>query len=188
MKHLLEVCLVALASLAGSTRGPSFVAVQEHASAAVAAGFNPAGWDGLKETSLDSGLNRAPQADGSPPKQQGISVELPLSSGATPVPRADRQGALIVTLTYDGRLYFGVEPVMAAALPDKIRRALSDRQEEVYIKADGRAPYADLVKVLDAAHAAGVKAITLLTTGHESPGPNGLVPPNGFELLVVPRQ
>jgi len=87
--------------------------------------------------------------------QRGISVQLAPTSSAVPVPDADKQGALIITVTENGALYFGVDPVSADALAEQIKVRVSRRAQSLYIKADARAPYADVVKVLDAARTAG---------------------------------
>ncbi len=119
--------------------------------------------------------------------QKGISVELAFTSNAVPAPDADNEGSLIVTVTDGGSVYFGIDPVTPAALAGKIKDRLSPREQKLYVKADARVPYADVVKVLDAAHTAGVEALTLLTTQRESPEPGTVVPPKGLEVLVGSR-
>jgi len=89
--------------------------------------------------------------------QKGISVELVPTTSATPVPDADNRDALIITVTESGKLYFGIDPVA----PDSVAGRLRDRQlrtQNLYIKADARAPYASVVRVVDAARVAGVAA------------------------------
>ncbi len=84
--------------------------------------------------------------------QAGISVNLPLVSNATAVPDADKEDALIVTVTENGDTYLGVDPITPDALADKIKHAVAFRAEKkAYIKADARAQYADVEKVLSAA-------------------------------------
>jgi biopolymer transport protein ExbD len=149
MKHLLEVCLVALA-LAGSTH----LAVAQSAAEV--------------------------------PKQRGISVDLPVTSNAVAVPDADKKDALVVTVTYDGSLYIGVDQIEASALPEKIRNVLSDRDEKtLYIKADARSPYMSFVRILDSARTAEVQRVTLLTAQPGSEEPRALVPPKGLEVLLA---
>jgi biopolymer transport protein ExbD len=87
--------------------------------------------------------------------QKGISVELAPTSSAVPVPDADNQDALIITVTDTGRIYFGIDPVTPDSLAEKLKGHPS-RSQSLYIKADARAPYACVVKVLDAARRAGV--------------------------------
>ena len=106
--------------------------------------------------------------------QKGISVELPATRNAVAMPDADQEDALILSVTDDGSVYFGVDPISPAALAEKVRDALSNRTErKLYIKADARSPYANVVKVLDAMDTAGVEAPNLLTAQRDS---SGLVP------------
>ena len=149
MKHLLEVCLVAL-TLAGSR--PSIAA----------------------------------QSAAEVPKQKGISVDLPPTINAVAVPDADKQDALVVTVTRDGSVYLGVNLTSTATLAEEVRNVLSHRsQKTLYIKADARIRYASLVRILDSVGTAGVQAVTLLTAQRDSENPGTLVPPKGLEILIV---
>jgi biopolymer transport protein ExbD len=88
--------------------------------------------------------------------QKGISVELAPTSSAVPVPGADNQDAVIITVTDSGKFYLGIDPVAPASLAEKLKARMSDRTQNLYIKADARAPYAYVVKVLDATRTAGI--------------------------------
>lgn len=116
--------------------------------------------------------------------QKGVSVELPPTSSAAPVPDADREDALIITVTGTGRLYFGIDPVMPDALPEKVKGRLPGTQN-LYIKADARARYECVVKVLDAAHAAGIADVTLLTTQPKTAPVGAVVLPEGIEMELA---
>src|SRR5438105_1532082 len=83
--------------------------------------------------------------------QKGISVELAPTSSAVPVPDADNQDALIVTVTDTGKLYFGIDPVTPDSLAERLKGRVSHPTQNLYVKADARSPYASVVKVLDAA-------------------------------------
>lgn len=117
--------------------------------------------------------------------QKGISVELPITSNAAPMPDADNEGALIVSITDSSGVYFGIDPIAPAALSEKVKASLSS-QKMLYIKADARAPYADVMQVLHAARSAGVEATTLLTAQRDSPELGAVVPPKGLEVLIGP--
>lgn len=117
--------------------------------------------------------------------QKGISVELAPTSSAAPVPDADRQDALIVTVTESGKIYFGIDSVA----PDSLAEELKDhnsRTQMIYIKADARASYASVVKVVDAARSAGVTGVTLLTTQPKTTQA-GPVLPEGIEIELARR-
>jgi biopolymer transport protein ExbD len=113
--------------------------------------------------------------------QKGISVELAPTSSAVPVPDADRHEALIIAVTDTGKIYFGIDAVTPDSLAEKLKGRLS-RTQSLYIKADARAPYACVVKVLDAARAAGVASVTLLTNQPTTTSAGAMVPPQGIEM------
>jgi biopolymer transport protein ExbD len=118
--------------------------------------------------------------------QIGISVELAPTSSAVPVPDADNQDALIITVTDTGRLYFGIDPVTPGSLAEELKGRLS-RSQNLYIKADARAPYAYVVKTLDAARTAGVVSVTLLTTQPKTTQAGMAVLPEGIEMELARR-
>ncbi len=117
--------------------------------------------------------------------RKGISVELAPTSSAVPAPDADKAGALIITVTDAGKIYFGIDPVAAGSLAEKLKGRASDRAQNLYVKADARAPYACVVKVLDAARAAGVAGVTLLTTQPKTIPAGTVVPPEGIEMELT---
>jgi biopolymer transport protein ExbD len=120
------------------------------------------------------------------PLQAGISVEMPVTKSATPMPEADREDALIVTVTSDGRIYLGTNPRDLSALATELQAAVSSaKAKTLYLKADGRAPYATVTKVVDAATAAGIETTVLLTSQPVPSIPEGILPPQGF--TIVPR-
>ena len=119
--------------------------------------------------------------------QKGISVELAPTSSAVPIPDADNQDALIITVTDTGRIYFGIDPVTPDSLAEKLKGRMSNRTQNLYIKADARAPYACVVKVLDAARTAGIGRVTLLTTQPKTTQAGTVVFPEGIEMELARR-
>ncbi|HMH08013.1 MAG TPA: biopolymer transporter ExbD [Terriglobales bacterium] len=118
--------------------------------------------------------------------RKGISVELPVTTHAVPMPDADQENSLIVSVTEDGDVYLGVNLIGPAALAEKVKGGLPNRTEKLYIKADGRTKYANVVKILDAVREAGVEAPNLLTAQRDSSESGTLVPPKGLEVLTSP--
>ena len=118
--------------------------------------------------------------------QKGISVELAPTTSAVPVPDADNQDALIITVTDTGKLYFGIDPVTPNSLAQKLKGPQS-RMQNLYIKADARAPYASVVKVLDAARTAGVAGVTLLTSQPKTTQAGTALSPEGIEIELARR-
>jgi biopolymer transport protein ExbD len=118
--------------------------------------------------------------------QEGISVELVPTSSAVSVPDADSQEALIITVTDTGRIYSGIVPLTPDTLADKFIARRSSYARPLYIKADARAPYASVVKVLDAAHLAGIAAVTLLTIQPSTTQAGKPAFPEGIEMELAP--
>jgi biopolymer transport protein TolR len=116
--------------------------------------------------------------------QKGISVELAPTRNALPMPDADNEDSLIVTVTDNGGVYLGVDPIALDALAEKIKGHLSDPKQQFYIKADARSPYASVLKVLQVAHGSGVERSILLTAQHESPVRKAWGHPDGLEVRV----
>jgi biopolymer transport protein ExbD len=124
-----------------------------------------------------------------PTLQKGISVQMPVTTTAMPMPDADKENATVVTITEDGSVYIGLNPTDASAVADGVRNALSSQAEKnLYIKADARTPYAQVVKVLATLRTAGVETPSLLTSQPDAYLPGALLPPQGLEVFVGPRQ
>ncbi|MBV9182688.1 MAG: biopolymer transporter ExbD [Acidobacteria bacterium] len=120
------------------------------------------------------------------PMQRGISVQLPATSNAVAVLSADKEDALVVAVTHDGRLYLGTDPISLADLADKLKSEVARRTDKkLYVKADARTPYANVIKVLDVVRTSGVQELALLTDQREPSEAGKLVTPTGLEMLVV---
>jgi len=119
--------------------------------------------------------------------QKGVSVQLAVTSNAVPMPEADNQDAWIVAVTADGSLYFGVDPVSPSDLADKMKSRPRRRDQKLYIKADARAPFADVRRVFAAAHAVAFDKPVLLASQKESTATGAVVPPTGLEVTVGPH-
>jgi biopolymer transport protein ExbD len=139
-------------------------------------------------TSIAPPLVAQSEAHARPPLQKGISVELPVTSNAVPEPDADGEDASIVTVTDDGRVYLGIALTTPAALAETVKSDLSNRREKkLYIKADDRTSYANVMQVLDTLRTAGVEDPNLLTTQTVSSAPGTLVSPNGLGVSLGPQ-
>ena len=145
--------------------------------------------NGVWSVALLLGITTMSAAPRSPAQamQEGISVELAPASSAVPVPDADNADALIITVTDTGRLYFGIDPVSPSSLAENLKGRLSHRTRNLYIKADARAPYACVMKVLDAARSAGVAGVTLLTTQPRVTQTGTVILPEGIEIELARR-
>ena len=120
----------------------------------------------------------------SPALQKGISVELAATSNAAPMPDADNADAWIVTITENGSVYFGTDPVTPAALADEMKSRPRDREQKLYVKADAGTPYANVERVIAAARDTFFEAPVLLTSQPEASAPGPVTPPEGLEVWV----
>jgi biopolymer transport protein TolR len=92
------------------------------------------------------------------------SVDLPKVFHPVSMPWADREDAMIVNVTRDGKIYFGPEQVTKVTLRGKIADHLKDSSVErkVYIKADMRARWGSVRDVVDSVRAAGLMRVAFL--------------------------
>ena len=96
--------------------------------------------------------------------QKGVSVAMVVTNNASPMWEADRADAWIVTITENGNLYFGVDPVTPESLMEAMKSRPRNREQKLYIKADARASFADVKRVLEAARADLFQTAVLLTS------------------------
>ncbi len=93
----------------------------------------------------------------------GVSVDLPRVTHPRPMRPALREDAIIVAVTQDGRLYFGSDRIDPYELPELIRESIGRGAERrIYIKADERARYGAVKRVLDQVRQAGVSNVAFL--------------------------
>jgi biopolymer transport protein TolR len=110
-----------------------------------------------------------------PMLQKGISVDLAPVNNPEQMPDADKEDALLVSITRDGKVYFGSDQIQDVDnLTGKVKDRLANKQDKrVYVKADMRTRFGSVVKVVDSVRAAGVDDLGLLTdqkkTGPSAP-------------------
>jgi biopolymer transport protein ExbD len=100
-----------------------------------------------------------------PMLQKGAPVELPRTKNPLDMSDADKDDAIRVGIARDGKFYLGTERIVVDDLTQKVTEILSSREGDktVYVKADQRASYGDVVKVVDAIRTAGVDRVGLLS-------------------------
>jgi biopolymer transport protein TolR len=100
-----------------------------------------------------------------PMLQKGISVDMAKVNNPEQMPDADKEDALLVSITRDGNVYFGSEQVRDIDnLTTKVKDRLANKADKrVYVKADMRTRFGGVVKVVDSVRAAGVDDLGLLT-------------------------
>jgi len=99
-----------------------------------------------------------------PMLQKGVSVELANTVNPLDMKDADRDDAVLVAVTRDGKFYLGQEPIRIEDLATRVNDLLSNTLDKVvYVKSDFRAKYGDVVQVVDNIRNAGVDRVGLLT-------------------------
>ena len=112
-----------------------------------------------------------------PMLQHGVSVDMAKVNSPTPMPDADKEDALLVAVMRDGQIFFGTDRVKADELTAKVKDRLANKADKrVFIKADARAKYGNVVDVVDNVRSAGVDDVGLLTEQKQA-GPTGKKPP-----------
>jgi biopolymer transport protein TolR len=114
-----------------------------------------------------------------PMLQKGISVDMAKVNNPTPMQDADKEDALLVSVMRDGTVYFGADKIAVDSLTGKVKDRLTNRTNKiVYVKADARAHFGNVVQVVDGVRAAGVDDLGLLTDQRKST-PNAPAAPAG---------
>jgi len=100
-----------------------------------------------------------------PMLQKGISVDMAKVNNPSPMEDADKEDALLVSITRDGKVYFGSEQIQdVSGLTQKVKDRLAGKPgKRVYVKSDMRARFGSVVEVVDAVRGAGVDDLGLLT-------------------------
>jgi len=111
-----------------------------------------------------------------PMLQRGVSVDLVKARNPRAMQDADKEDAVVVAVSRDGRVYLGSDQTDPKELAPKVKDMLAARVDKtVYIKSDSRAKYKDVVDVVDNVRSAGVDNVGLLTdkVQEKGAGPDG---------------
>jgi biopolymer transport protein TolR len=99
-----------------------------------------------------------------PMTQKGTDIEIPPEAQkiiATPPPPQ-----IVVELTADHRIAVNQQPVAIDALAARLREVFADRREKtLFLVGAPGLPYREVVTVIDAAKAAGVERVGVVTEG-----------------------
>lgn len=111
-----------------------------------------------------------------PMLHKGVSVNMASAANVDKMQAADKDDAIIVAVTRDGKTFLGNNQLSLDQISDDIRDQISNRLDKtVYVRSDARAKYGDVVKAVDAVRAAGVENLGLLT--EKTPPSRALPPP-----------
>jgi len=115
-----------------------------------------------------------------PMLQKDVTVDMAKANNAIKMADADKEDAVVISITRDGKIYLKKNPISLDKVTTKVKDMIANRLgKTVYLKCDARAKYGDVVNVVDAVRAAGVEDLGLLTQQVERrPGmPETLPPP-----------
>ncbi|EAQ10781.1 protein TolR [Maritimibacter alexandrii] len=98
----------------------------------------------------------------------GVPVQLP-ETAATPLPAVEEE-PLTVTLTEEGTITLMTTEIARDDLIPRLRAVAAERSDnKIFLRADGRVPYAQVAQIMGALNAAGFNDIGLVT---ETGGPS----------------
>src|SRR5258708_23865128 len=97
-----------------------------------------------------------------PMLSKGQSVDMVRTTNPIAMQSADKEDAVLVAVTRDGKAYLGSTQIKAEDLPQKIKDMLSNKLDKTcYLKADQRARYEKVVDVVNNMRAGGVGQLGL---------------------------
>ncbi|WP_027360011.1 protein TolR [Desulforegula conservatrix] len=100
-----------------------------------------------------------------PMMAQGINVALPQAT-AEALPSDNTE--IIVSLDKDGKVFINETQVAIELLQKNIKDAVAAKPDKkVYLNADKRVPYGDVVKVMAEVKAAGIEKLGMVTQPEE---------------------
>ncbi len=93
-----------------------------------------------------------------------VNVDLPVATAAVVMDNANKEDAVTIAVTRDGKIFLGADQVNADDLGAKVSDKLANKTDhEVYLRADNRAMYGRVMDAVDGIRAAGVSQLGLLT-------------------------
>ena len=127
------------------------------------------------------------QATAPPPLQKAFSVEMAVTSSASPMPEADDPGAWVVTVSSENKLYFGPDVVTAEELANLMKSIPHKHDAKLYIKAAARARFSTVQDVMDLGNQAAFDVLVFLTSQLEYVPPGTVEPPKGLQVEPLPK-
>jgi len=100
-----------------------------------------------------------------PLTQKGVDINLPAETRAAQQSRPDTS-QIVLEYTADRRISVNKQDVTPRDLPNRLRNIFEQRKDKtMFIAADGRLRYGEIVEVIDAAKGAGVTKVGIVTEG-----------------------
>jgi len=103
----------------------------------------------------------------------GVSIEVPRILRPVSMPGALRDDVMQISITRDGKVFFGSDQIVPDYMTEKIQARLADLDVErkVYIRADARVRYGTVKTVLDGVRSAGILRVAFLVDQRRTFGP-----------------
>jgi biopolymer transport protein TolR len=99
-----------------------------------------------------------------PPHAYRSSVDWAIAEHSSPQPGAQKEDALLISITRDGNVFFRDHRVVRSDLANEIREGVRNGAEKrVYLKADARAKYGSVITILGQIRLAGIENVSFLT-------------------------
>jgi biopolymer transport protein ExbD/biopolymer transport protein TolR len=99
-----------------------------------------------------------------PMLQRDVSVDLVKAVAARTMQDAEREDAVVVAITRDGKVFLGSDQFPIERLQAEVQDRIANKVDKtVYIKSDVRAKYETVVDVVDEVRSAGVDQLGLIT-------------------------
>jgi biopolymer transport protein TolR len=103
-----------------------------------------------------------------PMLQNKVQIDMAQVVNPQSMPDADKDDAIVVAVTRDGRVFLGQNLVDPSQLGSQIRDKLADKTDKtIYVRADARAQYKAVEDAIDDVRTAGVEEVGLLTQKKE---------------------
>jgi len=93
-----------------------------------------------------------------------VNVDLPKAAAAVVMEDANKEDAVVVAVTRDGKTFLGQDRVNMDDIGTKISAKLENKTDkEVFLRADSRANYGKVMDTIDGIRTAGVSQLGMLT-------------------------
>jgi biopolymer transport protein ExbD/biopolymer transport protein TolR len=103
-----------------------------------------------------------------PMLQNKVAIDMAQVVNPQSMPDADKDDAIVVAVTRDGRVFLGQNLVDPSQLGSMVRSKLEDKTDKtIYVRADARAQYKAVEDAIDDVRTAGVEEVGLLTQKKE---------------------
>ena len=102
-----------------------------------------------------------------------VNVDLPKVTAATIMDAANKEDAITVAITRDGKVFLGGDQVPLQDLGSKVADLLAKKTDpaadkSVYLRADTRSNYGKVMDAIDSLRTGGVSQLNLLTDQNQT--------------------